>query len=78
LDELHWLVHDVEGLLAGNAPVFDPKARLPLALTADDQKEALYQVCRRMELLAPALVAIGGYVPAEPMAAVEKRLDLTN
>jgi hypothetical protein len=31
-----------------------------------------------MELLAPALVAIGGYVPAEPMAAVEKRLDLTN
>ncbi|MCI0398220.1 MAG: hypothetical protein L0332_16520 [Chloroflexi bacterium] len=74
LDELHWLVYDVEGLLAGKTPVFEPRARLPLALTVEAQQEALRQAGRRMVALAPAVVELGGYVPADPMTAVEKRL----
>jgi hypothetical protein len=76
LDELHWLVNDVEGLLSGEEPIFNPKKRLPLALTAKEQKEALRGVCQRMAALGSAVVELGGYVPDEPMSAVERRLAL--
>ena len=76
LDELHWLVNDVEGLLSGEEPIFNPKKRLPLALTAKEQEEALRGVCQRMAALGSAVVELGGYVPDEPMSAVERRLAL--
>jgi hypothetical protein len=78
LDELHWLVNDVEALLSGEEPTFDSKKRLPLALTAEEQKEALRRVCHRMAALGPLIMEIGGYVPDEPLSAVEERLSLTN
>lgn len=77
LDELHWLVNDVEALLSGEEPVFDARKRLLLALTADEQKEALRRVCHQMAALGSLIVEMGGYVPDEPMSAVEKRLSLT-
>ncbi len=77
LDELHWLVYDIEGLIAGEEPFFDPKQRLPLALTAEEQKEALQGVCRRMGALEPAIVEMGGYIQGKSISAVEKRLALT-
>ncbi|MFZ0546196.1 MAG: nucleotidyltransferase domain-containing protein [Candidatus Promineifilaceae bacterium] len=76
LDDLHWLVNDIEGLLSGKEIVFDPKKRPSLALTAEEQKEALCDVCQRMEAMGSTIVEMGGYLPNETMSAVEKRLAL--
>jgi hypothetical protein len=76
LDELHWLVNDIEGLVAGKEPVFDPQKRLPLALTSNAQKEALLGVCRRMDTASSAIVELGGYISEKPLSAVQDRLNL--
>jgi hypothetical protein len=77
LDELHWMVNDVKGLLSAvEEPLFDPKERLPLALTAEDQKTALLVVCNQMTGLSESIMELGGYVTDDPITAVEKRLAL--
>lgn len=76
LDELHWMVNDVEGLVSNQEPEFDPQKRLPLALTVEEQKEALRDVCILMDRFGTAIVELGGYVPEEPISAVEKRLSI--
>jgi hypothetical protein len=76
LDELHWLVNDLEGLLANQEPIFDPKKRLPIVLTAEEQKKALLEVCRRMAALESDIVGLGGYVRKGSISAVEMRLAL--
>jgi hypothetical protein len=76
LDELHWLVEDVKGLLRGEPAFFDPRARLPLALRPIEQQAALRKVCQEMHTLMPGLTELGGLAPSDALALVETRLSL--
>jgi hypothetical protein len=76
LATLGWLVEDVRRLLAGEPEVFRPRPAFSLKLLPAEQAAALRALCREMSALMPLVAELGGYVPKEPMAAVEARLAL--
>ncbi len=83
LSEFHrnllWLddsIREVQAGLRGRQPSYISHTHSLVYVTSEERVVALRQRCDEMEQLMPDVVKMGGYVPINPRAAVEKRLDL--
>lgn len=76
---LMWLeesIREVQAALKGEHAQFTKASRVYLYPTQTEQVAALRRLCDEMEALMPAVVKMGGYLPLDPRAIVEKRLTL--
>ena len=76
---LRWLednVRETRAALGGERTHFTKASRIKLYCTREEQIATLRSLCDEMESLMPQVIALGGYVPASPRSAIEKRLAL--
>jgi hypothetical protein len=76
---LMWLeesIREVRAALKGEHAQFTKASRVHLYTTQTEQIAALRRLCDEMETLMPVVVKMGGYLPPDPRAIVEKRLEL--
>ncbi|QBD76203.1 hypothetical protein EPA93_09340 [Ktedonosporobacter rubrisoli] len=75
---LSWLKDSIDQVKYAHEFKVPPfrRNRLEICYTQAEQATALRKLCDEMETLMPAVVAFGGYVPAEPCIVVEKLLAL--
>jgi len=76
---LTWLensIREVRAALKGEHAQFTKASRIQLYTTQEEQVAALRRLCDEMERLMPAVVEMGGYLPTNPRAMVEMRLQL--
>jgi hypothetical protein len=76
---LMWLeesIREVRAALKGEHAQFTKASRVHLYTTQTEQIAALRCLCDEMGTLMPIVVKMGGYVPPDPCALVEKRLEL--
>jgi hypothetical protein len=83
LSEFHrnllWLdndTHEVRSALQGKRAPYISHTHSSIYATSQERVAALRHRCNEMEDLMPAVVKMGGYVPANPRSMVEKRLEL--
>jgi hypothetical protein len=76
LSQAHKALIDVAGLVENNAWQTSSGSLVNLSITQREQTLAVRSAARQMLELMPKVVAIGGYVPVDPMAVVEKLLAL--
>ncbi len=83
LSEFHrnllWMdnnIHEVRAALQGKRAPYINHTHSGVYATCEEQVAVLRYLCNEMEGLMPEVVKMGGYVPANPRAMVEKRLEL--
>jgi hypothetical protein len=83
LSEFHrnllWMdgnIRDVEAGVRGEFAPYISHMHSQVFATDEARAMALRQRCNEMECLMPAVLEMGGYLPTNPRAVVEKRLDL--
>ncbi len=70
------LVREVRTLSTGMPVPYTTKSSFRLAATVDEQVAVVRDMCANMLSLSPAIVALGGYVPDDPMAIIDGLLSL--
>ncbi|GHO79319.1 hypothetical protein KSD_70900 [Ktedonobacter sp. SOSP1-85] len=76
---LIWLedsIREAQAALKGERAQFTKASRIELYTTQEEQIAALRRLCDEMEELMPIVEKKGGYLPSDPHAIVEKRLEL--
>ena len=76
LNALHHVLQTVKRLISGHSQTYNAGSYIDLKLTVEEQKVAVRELCQKMLAAMPAVVAMGGTVPEDPMAIVEIRLAL--
>jgi len=77
--DLLWLdgtLHELQAALLGEQAPYINHTHSRLYTTRQEQVAALHQLCDEMERLMPAVISLGGYLPSDPRAMVEMRLEL--
>jgi len=69
-------LREVRAALRGDQARYVSHTHSRVYATCEEQATALRSLCDEMEKLMPAVVELGGYLPPEPRAMVEKRLEL--
>ncbi len=72
LDWLYNNLRETQAILNGEP--FEFRREANLFLSREEQCSALHNLCERMLALMPEVVRMGGYLPEEPMAVIEKRM----
>jgi len=71
------LVREVCTLSTGMPVPYTTKSSFRLAATVEEQVAAVHAMCASVLALSPAIVALGGYVPDDPMAMIDGLLSLS-
>lgn len=71
LDMLYRTADEVERLLAGRPPRYVRWGRAPFVATAIEQRDAIVEICRRVEALSPSIIGVGAMVPEGRVEAVQ-------
>ncbi len=77
LHTLHRSLSEVSHLIEGNEWVYRSGSEAKLVVSQRGQQAVLQQLSVQMQTLMPKVVALGGYVPNDPMSAVETLLKLS-
>lgn len=75
LDMLYRTAHEVEHLLTNQPSRYVRWSRAPFVTTASEQRDAIVEVCQRMNAISPAILEAGATVPEERLAGVKPWLD---
>jgi len=70
------LVREVRTLATGAPVPYTTKSSFRLAATVEEQVAVVHNMCATVLALSPAIVALGGYVPDDPMAMIDGLLSL--
>ncbi len=68
------LIREVRTLATGVPVPYTSMASFRLAVTVEEQVATVRQFCETITVLSPAIVALGGYTPDDPMAIIETLL----
>jgi len=71
LEELTNMVSGVERRIQGQTWRYQRGSRAKLCITADEQIQAIRQLCEKMEKLKAGLVGLGGYAAEAPLSTIE-------
>lgn len=71
LDGLHRTLMEATYLIEGRAWVYHSGSQVRLAITQREQRRAIQDIAAQMQVLMPKLAALGGYLPNDPMSAVD-------
>jgi hypothetical protein len=70
------LLREVQALVMDVPVPFTTRSSFALAVTVEEQVGVVRQFCEAILHLSPAIVALGGYVPDQPMAIIDGLLAL--
>jgi hypothetical protein len=68
------LVREVRGLVTDVPVPYTSTASFRLAVTVEEQVATVRQFCATITALSPAIVALGGYTPDDPMVIIDALL----
>ncbi len=68
------LIREVRALETDIPVPYTATASFRLAVTVEEQVATVRQFCETITALSPAIVALGGYVPDDPMAIIDELL----